>query len=123
MRSHSVAVVVACVSTATLLRLAVHPLLGERAVFLLAIVAVAVSAHLAGWWAGLATMALAIPIDAFLFLDRSRPALFGVSGWLQVGLSVTLAVPISLLGGRSHRLVHELDAALRRERAARTEAE
>ena len=46
--SHRIAVVVACVSTATLLRLLLQPVLGAPAVFLLALLAVAVSAHLAG---------------------------------------------------------------------------
>ena len=42
---------------------------------------------------------------------------------MQVLLPIVLALPLSLLGGRFHDLVRELDQALRRERAARTEAE
>ena len=38
-------------------------------------------------------------------------------------LSVSLAIPLILLGGRFHRLVHELDQALRRERTARAQVE
>src|SRR5688572_32026284 len=90
---------------------------------MLAILAVAIGAHLAGLWAGIATMVLAIPIAALLFLDASRAAILGTSGGLQVILSVTMAIPLSLLGGRFHRLVRELDQSLRRERAARAEAE
>jgi K+-sensing histidine kinase KdpD len=117
------AAVVVSVSAATLLRLMLQPVLGQRAVFLLAVLAVAVSAHLAGMWAGVATMFLAIPIAAVLFLDRAGAAALGTPGWLQVVLSTTMAVPLCLLGGRFHHLVHQLDQALRRERAARTEAE
>jgi signal transduction histidine kinase/CheY-like chemotaxis protein len=118
-----VAAVVVSVSAATLLRLMLQPVLGERAVFPLAILAVAVSAHLAGMWAGVATMFLAIPIAVVLFLDRAGPAALGTPAWLQVLLSTAMAVPLCLLGGRFHHLVHELDQALHRERAARTEAE
>lgn len=121
-RSYRVAVVLACVSTATLLRLALHPVLGERGVFLLAVLSVAVSAHLAGLWVGVATMALAIPLAAALFLGA--PATMSApAGWFQVVLSTSLAIPLVLLGGRFHRLLRERDEALRRERAARTEAE
>jgi len=122
-RSHWAAVVVAGVSTATLLRLMLHPMLGERGVFLLAVLAVAVSAHMAGLWAGVATMVLAIPIAAILFLDGTGGAVLRTSAWLQLALSIAMAIPLILLGGRFHHLVHELDQALRRERAARTEAE
>ena len=120
-QSHRVAVVVACVSTATLLRLLLQPVLGQRAVFLIAVLAVAISAHLAGLTAGIVTTALAIPIAAVLFLETPAPG--GTPAWLQVVLSIVLALPLSLLGGRFHHLVRELDEALRRERAARTEAE
>ncbi len=98
-------------------------MLGERAVFLLAVLAVALSAHIAGLWAGVATMVLAIPIAAILFLDGTGAAVLGTPGWLQLALSTAMATPLILLGGRFHHLVHELDHALRRERAARTEAE
>jgi signal transduction histidine kinase/CheY-like chemotaxis protein len=118
-----VAIVVASVSTATLLRLVLHPALGERAVFLLAVLAVAFSAHLAGLWAGLATMVLAVPVAALLFLGASGPAALRTPGWLQLVLSTTLAIPLSLLGGRFHRLLRERDEALRRERAARSAVE
>jgi signal transduction histidine kinase/CheY-like chemotaxis protein len=116
-------VVVACVSTAALLRLVLHPALGERGIFLLAVLAVAVSAHLAGLWAGVATMVLAVPMAAVLFLGGSGAAALSTAGLAQLVLAMTLAVPLSLLGGRFHRLVRELDDALRRERAARAEAE
>jgi signal transduction histidine kinase len=122
-RSYWVAVVVACVSTATLLRLVLQPVFGERAVFLFAVLAVAVSAHLAGLWAGVATTILAVPIAAVLFLGSSGAPAPGTSRWVQVVLSTTLAIPLSLLGGRFHHLVRQLDRALHRERIARTEAE
>jgi len=122
-RSYWVAVVLAGVSMATLLRLILHPALGERAVFLLAVLSVAVSAHLAGFWAGAATMVLAIPIAAALFMRGSGAAASSTAGWLQVVLSTALAIPLILLGSRFHRLLRERDQALRRERAARAEAE
>jgi signal transduction histidine kinase len=98
-------------------------MLGDRGVFMLGVLTVALSAHLAGLWAGIVTTALAIPIAAFLFLDGPQTAGLGTSGWLPFLLSVALAISLSLLGGRFHRLVHDLDQALRRERAARAEAE
>jgi len=119
--SHRIAVVVACVSTATLLRLLLQPVLGPRAVFLLAILAVALSAHLAGLTAGLGTALLAIPLAAALFMERPGPG--DTPAWFQIFLPLFLAVFLSLLGGRFHDMVRELDQALRRERAARTEAE
>ena len=122
-RSYWVAVVVACVSTATLLRLVLEPLLGERAVFLLAILSVAVSAHLAGLWAGVTTMVLAVPLAAFLFSGEAGTSTSSTPEWIQVALAMMLATPLSLLGGRFHRLLRERDEALRRERAARAEAE
>jgi signal transduction histidine kinase/ActR/RegA family two-component response regulator len=122
-RARWVAVVLASVCVATLLRMALQPILAERAVFLLAILAVAVSSHLAGLWAGIVSMLLAIPLAAHIFLGASGTAALGVSGWVQLLLSMSLAIPLSLLGGRFHRLVHELDHALHRERAARAEAE
>ena len=120
-RSHWIAVVVACVSTATLLRLLLHSLLDQRAVFLVAVLAVAVSAHLAGLWAGLATTFLAVPLAAALFMESPGPG--GTPAWFQVLLPMLLALFLSLLGGRFHDMVRELDQALRRERAARSEAE
>jgi len=65
--------VVACVSTATLLRVLLQPVLGAQAVFLLAVLAVALSAHLAGFLAGLATTVLAVPIAALLFMPAPGP--------------------------------------------------
>jgi len=113
--------VVACVSTATLLRVLLQPVLGAQAVFLLAVLAVALSAHLAGFLAGLATTVLAVPIAALLFMPAPGPT--GTPAWLQVFLPMLLGLFLSLLGGRFHHMVRELDQALRRERAARTEAE
>jgi signal transduction histidine kinase len=120
--SHWTATVVASVSTATLLRLLLSPLLGERAVFLLAVLAVAISAHVAGLRAGVVTIVLAIPIAAVV----SGPGLGGLATtleWVQIALAITLALPLAFLGGRFNRLVTELDLALRRERGARAEAE
>jgi signal transduction histidine kinase len=119
--SHWIATVLASVSTATLLRLLVNPILGERAVFLLAVLAVAISAHVAGLSAGLATAALAIPMAAIVIGSAST---FGTTTeWVQIALAFSLALPLAFLGGRFNRLVRELDHALRRERAARAEAE
>ena len=118
--SHWIAIVLAAVSTATLLRLLLNPLLGERAVFLLAVLAVAISAHVAGLSAGLATAALAIPTAA-LVSGPSSPA--AAAQWVQITLALSLALPLAYLGGRFNRLVRDLDHALRRERAARAEAE
>jgi signal transduction histidine kinase len=120
--SHWTATVVASVSTATLLRLLLNPLLGERAVFLLAVLAVAISAHVAGLLAGIVTIVLAIPIAVIV----SGPGVGGLGTtleWVQFVLALTLALPLAFLGGRFNRLVRELDLALRRERAARAEAE
>jgi len=111
--------VFACVSTATLLRLVLHPILGERAAFLLAILAVAVAAHLAGSWAGAATLLAALPIAALLFLAAPGSAAW----WIQLLLATSLAIPLALLGGRLHRSLRDQDDALRRERSARAEAE
>jgi len=113
--------VVACVSTATLLRLLLQPLLGAQAVFLIAVLAVALSAHLAGLTAGLATAVLAVPLAAALFLQTPAPG--GPPASFQIFLPMLLALFLSLLGGRFHHMVRELDQALRRERAARSEAE
>jgi signal transduction histidine kinase/CheY-like chemotaxis protein len=120
-RSHWIAVVVACVSTATLLRLLLHPVLGQVGLFLIAVLGVAVSAHLAGLTAGIVTTVLAVPIAAALFLETPGPG--GTPVWIQILLPIVLALPLSMLGGRFHDLVRQLDQALRRERAARTEAE
>jgi signal transduction histidine kinase len=76
-----------------------------------------------GLWAGVATVVLAVPLAAVLFLGSSAAAALSTPGLAQLLLAITLAVPLSLLGGRFHRLVRELDQALRRERAARAEAE
>jgi signal transduction histidine kinase len=122
-RAYWIAVVAASVSTATLLRLLLHPVLGLRGVFILAILAVAISAHLAGRWAGITTLVLSMPIAAVLFLGGPDAGSVGTSDWISLLLSVMLAVPLAVLGGRFHRLVHELDQALRRERLARAEAE
>src|SRR5688572_23025762 len=102
--SHWIATVLASVSTATLLRLLVNPILGERAVFLLAVLAVALSAHVAGLSAGLATAALAIPIAAIVV--GSGPSTFGTTTeWVQIALAFSLALPLAFLGGRFNRLV------------------
>jgi signal transduction histidine kinase/CheY-like chemotaxis protein len=122
-RSYWLAVVLGNATVATLARLAVHPVLGERGAFLLAVLATATSAHLAGTWAGIATSALAIPLAAILFLGGPGPDRLPAWGWLNVGLTVILALALSLLGGRFNRLVRQLDQTLRRERAARAEAE
>jgi signal transduction histidine kinase len=119
--SHWVTTVVASVSTATLLRLLLNPVLGERAVFLLAVLAVALSAHLGGLSAGIATIVLAIPIAAVV--SGPPAALSTTPEWLQMALAIGLAFPLAFLGGRFNRLVRQLDHALRRERAARAEAE
>jgi signal transduction histidine kinase len=120
--SHWGTTVVASVSTATLLRMVLNPVLGERAVFLLAVLAVAISAHIGGLWAGLATIVLAIPIAAIV--SGPGPAGIGTAPqWVQMALAISLALPLALLGGRFNRLVRELDHALRRERAARADAE
>ncbi len=120
--SHWFTTVVASVSTATLLRLLLNPLLGERAVFLLAVLAVAISAHLAGLSAGMATIALAIPIAAIVS-GPAAGALTTTPEWVQMVLAISLAFPLAFLGGRFNRLVREFDHSLRRERAARAEAE
>ena len=121
-RSHWFTTVVASVSTATLLRLLLNPMLGERAVFLLAVLAVAISAHLAGLSAGIATIVLAIPIAAIVS-GPAAGALTTTPEWVQMVLAISLAFPLAFLGGRFNRLVRELDHSLRRERAARAEAE
>jgi signal transduction histidine kinase len=120
--SHWLTTVVASVSTATLLRLALNPVLGERAVFLLAVLAVALSAHFAGLWAGIATIALAIPIAAIVSWPGPSASV-ATPEWAQMALATGLALPLALLGGRFNRMVRELDRALRRERVARAEAE
>lgn len=79
-RSYWLAVVSASVSLATLLRLFAHPVLGERGVFILAVLATAVSAHVAGLSAGIATAALTIPIAAVLFLGGPVPTAWAREG-------------------------------------------
>ena len=81
-----------------------------------------ISAHVAGLSAGLATVALAIPIAA-LVAGPGPSALGTTTEWVQIALAFSLALPLAFLGGRFNRLVRELDRALRRERAARAEAE
>lgn len=122
-RSYWIAVVLASVSTATLVRLFAHPALGDRGVFMLAVLATATSAHLAGLWAGIATTALAVPIAAVLFFGGPGVDDLGAAGWLNLALTLALAVSLCLLGGRFHRLVNRLDQALHRERVARADAE
>ncbi len=127
-RRHVGIVLVAAVA-ATASRLLLHPILGERAAFLFAVIAVAVSAHFAGFWSGIATMGVTIPLAAVLFVPWSA------SGgprdvWLQGALSALLSLPLAALGGRFHAVVAALSESLQRERrlleserAARTEAE
>ena len=86
--------VVASVSTATLLRLLLNPILGERAVFLLAVLAVALSAHLAGLSAGVATIVVAIPVAAVV--SGPGPAAPGTTPeWVQMALAISLALPLA----------------------------
>jgi signal transduction histidine kinase/CheY-like chemotaxis protein len=118
-----IAVVLASASTATLLRLLAHPILHGYGVFLPSALAAAISAHLAGLAAGLATSAVTIPLAAILFLGGPGIDSPGAAGWVNLALSVVLTLPLCFLGARFHRLVRELDQALHRERAARAEAE
>jgi hypothetical protein len=99
---------------ATVTRLLLHPILSERAAFLFAVIAVAVSAHFAGFWSGIATMALTIPLAAVLFLPW--PGSAGVvDPWVQGALAALLSVPLAALGGRFHAVVRALSESLQRE--------
>ena len=109
-------VVIAAVSAATLLRLALNPVLRDRGLFLLAAMAVAVAAHLCGFWAGMATMLLSIPATAFLFRYLPGESRFATPEWVQIALFTALAIPLSVLGGRLRAIVADLEEALRRER-------
>jgi len=123
-------IVIGGVAIATLLRLALDPILHDRGLFLLAAMAVAFTAHLCGFWAGIATTALSIPATAFLFRSLSGAGRFATPEWTQIALFTALAIPLSIIGGRLRAIVTDLEEALRRERhlhdserAARSEAD
>jgi signal transduction histidine kinase len=123
-------VVLASVGAMTALRLALQPALQERGVFIPFLLSVAVSAHLGGLRAGLASSALSLAVGAGLFLEASGPASAAPEAWLQMAMFLAVAVAITLFGAYLHAYRLQLHAAIEREHrlrvsemAARAEAE
>jgi signal transduction histidine kinase len=129
-RVRQVALAIGAVACATVGRLALQPLLRERAVFLLFVIAVAVVSHFGGLLAGLVTLLLSCLSAGFLFLGLAGPHGMKSEAAVQMALFTIAALPISVLGGRLHAALEELKAVLEREhrwrtaeRLSRTEAE
>jgi signal transduction histidine kinase/ActR/RegA family two-component response regulator len=115
------AIVLASVAVAAASRIALDPILHERAVFLLFVIAVALSAHLAGFWAGLATAVLSVA--AAVALQLFAPAGVGLHDSVQVSLFLLTAIPISLLGGSLRNSLERERRLLKSESAARAALE
>jgi signal transduction histidine kinase/ActR/RegA family two-component response regulator len=114
-------IVAAAVAIAALLRLALHPVLQERVVFLTFLIAVAVCAHAAGLWAGLGGAAVSVGV-AFL-LQWAIPGGIGLRDWMQVVLFMAAVVPLSILGGLLRSALEREHTLLHAQTAARAEAE
>jgi signal transduction histidine kinase len=113
--------VVGSVAIAAALRVALDPILHERAVFLLFLIAVAICAHFAGFWAGFASAWLSV--SAVVGLQLLAPGGIGLHGWAQAALFMAIALPVSVLGGRLRRALDREHRLLESESRARAEAE
>jgi signal transduction histidine kinase/CheY-like chemotaxis protein len=113
--------VVGTVAAAAALRVALDPVLHDRGVFLLFLIAVAVCAHFAGFWAGFASAWLGVA--GAVSLQVLAPGGIGLQGWVQVALFMAIALPVSVLGGRLRSALDREHRLLESESSARAEAE